>query len=119
METQTGESLTLRGPLEGEAPGLAGVVGRMRLMVGDQPVGVLDVRNGWAKLLPDGGQVDVTGICASAEVLIRLLQGRINPIVMALLAEGRLQGDRERGTRIIYGLRGGSPFTKTSLQGKD
>ncbi len=119
METQTGETFALSGPLEGEAPGLAGVVGRMRLLVGDQPVGVLDVRNGWAKLLPDGGQVDVTGICASADVLVRLLQGRINPVVMALLAEGRLQGDRERGTRIIYGLRAGSPFHKTTLQGKD
>jgi hypothetical protein len=119
METQTGESFALRGPLEGEAPGLAGVVGRMRLLIGDQPIGVLDVRNGWAKLLPDGGQVDVTGVCASADVLIRLLQGRINPIVMALQAEGRLQGDRERGTRIIYGLRAGSPFNQTSILGKD
>jgi hypothetical protein len=119
METQTGESFALRGPLEGEAPGLAGVVGRMRLMIGDQPVGVLEVRNGWAKLLPDGGQVDVTGICVSGDILVKMLQGRVNPVVMALQAEARLQGDRERGVKIIYGLRAGSPFAQTHFAGQE
>jgi hypothetical protein len=119
METQSGESFAQGGPLEGEAPGLAGIVGRMRLLVNDQPLGVLEVNNGRAKLVPDGGAVDVTAMCISRDVLIRLLQGRLNPIVMALQAEGRLQGDRERGVKILYGLRAGSPFVQTSFDGKD
>ena len=36
MENQSSESLLTEGTFEGEAPGLAGIVGRMRLMVGDQ-----------------------------------------------------------------------------------
>ncbi|HXT95296.1 MAG TPA: hypothetical protein VN853_03285 [Polyangia bacterium] len=119
METQGVESFAQAGPLEGEAPGLAGIVGRMRLLVRDQPVGVLEVNNGRAKLVPDGGAVDVTATCISRDVVIKLLRGTINPIVMALQSEGRLQGDRERGVKILYGLRAGSPFTETSFDGKD
>ncbi len=118
MENQNVESLDAQGVLEGDAPGLAGIVGRMRLVVEDQPLAVLDVDNGHVKLVPDGGSVDVTAVCSSREVLIKLLRGEINPVVMSLLAEGRLQGDRERGVKIVYGLRAGSPFKQTSFAGK-
>jgi hypothetical protein len=118
MDNQVVESLGAQGVLEGDAPGLAGIVGRMRLLVEDRPLGVLDVDDGHVKLLPDGGSVDVTAVCSSREVVIRLLRGTINPVVMALQNEGRLQGDRERGVKIVYGLRAGSPFTQTSFDGK-
>lgn len=119
METQSVESFAQGSPLEGEAPGLAGIVGRMRLLVNDQPLAVLEVNDGHAKLVPDGGAVDVTAACISRDVLIGFLQGRLNPIVAALRAEARLQGDRERGVKILYGLRAGSPFAQTSFEGKD
>jgi hypothetical protein len=118
MENQNVESLGAQGVLEGDAPGLAGIVGRMRLVIGDQPVGVLDVDNGRARLLPDGGPVDVTAVLATRDTLIRLLRGQINPVVMALQSLGRLQGDRERGVKIVYGLRAGSPFAQTTFDGK-
>jgi hypothetical protein len=118
MENQSVESLGAQGVLEGEAPGLAGIVGRMRLVVEDQPLGVLDVNNGHVKLVSDGGAVDVTAVCSSRDVAIKLLRGTINPVVMALQNEGRLQGDRERGVKIVYGLRAGSPFAQTSFDGK-
>jgi hypothetical protein len=119
MENQTVESLGAQGILEGDAPGLAGIVGRMRLVVEDQPLGVLEVDNGHVKLTPDGGSVDVTAVCATRDTLIKLLRGQINPVVMALQSLGRLQGDRERGVKILYGLRAGSPFAQTSFDGKD
>ena len=121
MENQSGESLATAtaGTTEGDAPGLAGIVGRMRLMVGDTALGVLAVDNGHAKLLPDGPPVDVTTVCRSRELLIGLLRGQINPVMMALRSEGRLHGDRERGVKIIYGLRAGSPFAQTQFDGKD
>ena len=121
MENQSGESLATAtaGTTEGDAPGLAGIVGRMRLMVGDTALGVLAVDNGRAKLLPDGPPVDVTAVCRSRELLIGLLRGQINPVMMALRSEGRLHGDRERGVKIIYGLRAGSPFVQTQFDGKD
>ena len=120
MENQSSESLLMtEGPFEAEAPGLAGIVGRMRLMVGDQALGVLIVDDGRVKLVPDGPPVDVTAVCKSRDLIIRLLRGQLNPIMMALQAEGRLHGDRERGVKIIYGLRGQNPFLQAPLNGKD
>ena len=121
MENQSGESLATatEGPAEGEAPGLAGLVGRMRLMVGDTALGVLAVDNGRAKLDPDGPPVDVTAVVRSRDLLIGLLRGQVNPVLMALRAQGRLHGDRELGVKILYGLRAGSPFAQTQFDGKD
>lgn len=119
MENQNNERLVTEGTFEGEAPGLAGIVGRMRLMVGDQALGVLVVDNGRVKLAPDEPPVDVTLVCKSRDVLVKLLRGQLNPVIMALQAEGRLHGDRERGVKIVYGLRGENPFVQAPLNGKD
>lgn len=119
MENQS-ESLATTGTSgEADAPGLVGIAARMRLMVGEQALGVLVVDNGRVKLVPDGPPVDVTAVCKSRDVLIRLLRGQLNPVLMALQALGRLHGDRERGARILYGLRAGSPFVQTPFDGKD
>jgi hypothetical protein len=119
MDNQNTESLVTEGTFEGEAPGLAGVVGRMRLMVGDKALGVLVVDNGRVALAPDDPPVDVTVVCKSRELLIKLLRGQLNPVLMALQAEGRLCGDRERGVKIVYGLRGENPFVQVPFNGKD
>jgi putative sterol carrier protein len=119
VENQSSESLVTEGTFEAEAPGLAGVVGRMRLMVGDQALGVLVVDNGRVKLTPDGPPVDVTLVCKSRDLLIKLLRGQLNPVIMALHAEGKLHGDRERGVKILYGLRGENPLVQAPLNGKD
>ena len=119
MENQSSDSLLSEGTFEAEAPGLAGIVGRMRLMVGDQALGVLIVDNGRVKLVPDEPPVDVTAVCKSRDVLISLLRGQLNPVMMVLQAEGRLHGDRPRGIKIVYGLRGDNPFVQAPLNGKD
>jgi hypothetical protein len=119
MENQSTESLAPEGTPEGDAPGLAGIVGRMRLMVGDRALGVLAVDNGRVKLAPDGPPVDVTAVCDSRDLLISLLRGQLNPVLMVLKSQGRLKGDRERGAKILYGLRAGSPFVQTAFNGKD
>ena len=119
MENQSSDSLIAEGTFEAQAPGLAGIVGRMRLMVGDQALGVLAVDNGRVELMPDGPPVDVTAVCKSRDVLVRLLRGQLNQVIMALQAEGRLHGDRERGAKILYGLRGENPFVQVPLNGKD
>ena len=119
MENQSSEGLVAEGTLEGEAPGLAGIVARMRLMVGDKALGVLAIDNGRVKLAPDGPPVVVSLVCTSRDLLITLLRGQLNPVVMALQAEGRLHGDRELGAKILYGLRAGSPFVQTAFDGKE
>jgi hypothetical protein len=119
VDNQSTDSLVTEGTFEGEAPGLAGIVGRMRLMVEDKALGVLVVDNGRVKLAPDEAPVDVTAVCKSRDLLVKLLRGQLNPVLMALQAEGRLHGDRERGIKILYGLRGENPFVQVPLNGKD
>lgn len=119
MENQSSESLVTEGTFEGAAPGLAGIVARMRLMVGDKALAVLAIDNGRVNLAPDGPPVGVSLVCTSRDLLIKLLRGQLNPVVMALQAEGRLHGDRELGAKILYGLRAGSPFAQTRFDGKD
>jgi len=119
MENQSNESLVTEDTFQGDAPGLVGIVGRVRLMVGDQALGVLAVDDGRVKLVPDGPPVDVTAVFCSRDVLISILRGQLNPVMMALRNQGRLHGDRERGVKIVYGLRAGSPFLHTQFDGKD
>ena len=88
-------------------------------MVGDQALGVLVVDNGRVKLVPDGPPVDVSAVCRSRDFLIGILRGQLNPVLMVLKSQGRLHGDRELGAKIVYGLRGGSPFAQTQFDGKD
>ena len=88
-------------------------------MVGEQALGVLVVDNGRVKLVPDAPPVDVTAVCKSRDLLVKVLRGQLNPVLMALQAEGRLHGDRERGVKILYGLRGENPFVQLPLNGKD
>jgi len=119
MENSSGAELGAEGSREVEAPGLAGIVGRMRLVVAGTGVGVLEIDNGRAKLVPDRGAVDVTLNCATHEVLVRALRGQLNPVVAALRNEAGLQGNREYGVKIIYGLRDGSPFANVPLDRKE
>jgi len=119
MDNQSNESLVTEESFAGEASGLTGIAGRMRLMVGDQALGVLVVDNGRVKVAPDGPPIDVTLVCKSRDALVRLLRGQLNPVIMALQAEGRLHGDRERGVKILYGLRGDNPLAQVPLNGKD
>jgi hypothetical protein len=119
VENQSSDGLVPEGTVEAEAPGLAGIVGRMRLMVGEQALGVLAVDNGRVKLGPDEPPADVTAVCKSRDLLIKVLRGQLNPVLMALQAEGRLHGDRALGVKILYGLRGENPFVQVALNGQD
>jgi putative sterol carrier protein len=119
MENQGQESEFGQRKWEADAPALAGVSGRMRFMVGDKPMGVLVVDNGHLSLIDDGNPVDVTVICATREIVMRLLRGEINPVVAALKGEIRQRGNRELGVKVALGLRAGSPFMHTPFDGKD
>jgi putative sterol carrier protein len=119
MENQGQESDVQQQRWEADSPALAGVAGRMRLMVGDQPLGVLVVDDGHLSLKQDGGAVDVTITCATREILVKLLRGELNPVVAALRGEVRQSGNREFGVKVVLGLRAGSPFVHTPFDGKD
>jgi putative sterol carrier protein len=119
MENQGQESGVQQRRWEADSPALAGVAGRVRLMVGDQALGVLVVDDGHLSLKEDGDPVDVTITCATREILVKLLRGEINPVVAALRGEVRQRGNREFGVKVVLGLRAGSPFVHTPFDGKD
>ena len=119
MENQGQESEGQQRRWEADSPALAGIAGRVRLMVGDQALGVLVVDDGHLSLKDDGGPVDVTISCTTRELLVKLLRGELNPVVAALRGEVRQHGNREFGVKVVLGLRAGSPFVHTPFDGKD
>jgi hypothetical protein len=119
MENPSTEQFGLEKSWEVDAPGLSGLVARMRLVVGEDGVGVLEVDNGHATLGPDRGAVDVTLHCATRDILVRALKGQLNPVVAALRNEAGFRGNREFGIKIIYGLREGAPFANVPFDRKE
>jgi hypothetical protein len=95
----------------GNAPGLAGVYGRLRVAVAGKPVGTLVVEGTYVALIPDvSGPADATMVCSDEAVMRKLLRGELNPFIASMRRQARLLGDRGFGTRVALGLQVGSPF---------
>jgi hypothetical protein len=103
-------------PLAADTSSLAGVVGRLRLQIGGKTCGVLVVHDGHLELTADDGSVDATLVCATREDVVAILRGEINPIVAVLRNRAKLIGDRSFGTRVVMGLRSGSPFARLPIE---
>jgi len=93
------------------APGLAGVYGRLRIVVAGKPVATLVVEGEYVALIPDvTGPADASAICADEDIMLKLLKGELNPFIASMRRMARLSGDRGFGTRVILGLQVESPF---------
>jgi hypothetical protein len=103
-------------PLTADTPALAGVVGRLRLQIGGNTVGVLVIHDGHLELAPDDGSVDATLVCAEAQDVVAILKGEVNPVVAFLRNRARLIGDRVFATKVVMGLRAGSPFARLPIE---
>jgi putative sterol carrier protein len=102
----------------GNAPGLAGVYGRLRITVGGNPAGTLVVEGTYVALIPDvTGPADATVMCADDDVMSKLLKGELNPFIASMRRMARIAGDRGFGTRVMLGLQVGSPFTGSVNKG--
>jgi hypothetical protein len=119
MENPTAQEFGQQGVWETDAPGLKAIVGRMRLLVAGHPVGVLAVNDGHVTLTPDTSPIDVSLDCSTRQHLVEALRGELNPVVAALRGWARLQGNRECGVKIIYGLREGAPLASAPLARKE
>lgn len=102
----------------GNAPGLAGVYGRLRITVAGKPFGTLAVEGTYVVLLPDtSGPADATLLCADVEIMRKLLKGELNPYIASMRRQARLAGDRGFGTRVMLGLQVESPFATDADKG--
>ena len=57
------------------------------------------------------GPADATVICADDDKFRKFLRGELNPFIASMRGWARIKGDRNFGTRVVLGLRVGSPFT--------
>lgn len=105
-------------PVRGPAPGLAGITAHLGVTVGGAPAGMLRVEDGQVEFVPDADVSNAPAVASFAgqEVVQRMLQGRLNPVVAALQGALELSGDRELAVRVILGLQAGSPFTGQHLK---
>jgi putative sterol carrier protein len=102
----------------GNAPGLAGVYGRLRITVGGKPFATLVVEGTYVALIPDtSGPADATVICADEQIMRKLLRGEMNPFIASMRRQARLAGDRAFGTRVAFGLQVESPFAGDADKG--
>ena len=102
----------------GPAPGLVGVYGRLRIEVAGKPVGTLVIDGPRVALTPDTiGPADAVAVVSDDESFRKLLKGELNPFIASMRGWARLKGDRNFGTKVILGLRVGSPFINQMGQG--
>jgi hypothetical protein len=97
--------------VQGHAPGLEGLSGRIALEVGDKPVGALQIdSDGATSLVADTGGAVATITVNSEDTLIGMLRGHLPPIVMELRGRMRIAGDVRLALQALYGLQAGSPW---------
>ena len=111
MANESGEQVEGQRCAGKTAPGLAGVYGRLRIMVAGKPIATMVVEGMYVALVPDtSGPADATLMCADEDAMRKLLRGDLNPFIASMRRQARLSGDRGFGTRVILGLQAGSPF---------
>jgi putative sterol carrier protein len=116
MANESGEQIAGQTWHGGNAPGLAGVYGRLRINVAGKPVATLMVEGTYVALIPDtSGPADATLVCADEDVMRKLLKGELNPFIASMRRQARLMGDRGFGTRVALGLQVGSPFGQGAM----
>ena len=62
-------------------------------------------------------EADATVLCATDDDFRKLLKGELNPFIASMRGWALLKGDRHFGTRVIMGLRAGSPFAAGAGEG--
>jgi putative sterol carrier protein len=87
---------------------LAGVSGRLRLEIGDQPFAVIEVHDGEVELHRGDGAADAVARCDSEATIVAIGQGTLNPVCAALRNQLSIRGNSAFAIRVIRGLHGAS-----------
>ena len=97
--------------MRGNAPGLAGITGRMHLHVDSVPSGVMSVDESGEVWILEKGDAETIIAFDSHELLLDLLRGKISPIVAHLQGRLRFEGDAALALKVLLGLQAGSPWS--------
>jgi hypothetical protein len=104
--------------VSGHAPGLVGVCGRILLQVGGANVGVLQVEDSGDVRIVEGEEATTVCIADTKDTLLTMLDGNHAPLVAILQGRLRTEGDHAFALRVMFGLRGGSPWKKAAAGSK-
>jgi hypothetical protein len=94
----------------GPAEGVTNLTARIRLQVGEEPVGVLQVAGG-AVAIGSDGEAAGSVRADTLQTLVGLLGGEVHPIVARLQNRVRVDGDVPLILRVFLGLQAGSPWS--------
>jgi hypothetical protein len=103
--------MTNEAQVRGEAPGLKGISGKLRLKVAEAAAGVLQIEpSGVVEIVKEGDTTAVVAVDAQ-DTLTALLRGEMNPIVAHLQDRLLVEGDVALALRVLFGLQAGSPWS--------
>jgi hypothetical protein len=95
----------------GQAIGIEGLSGRIRLNIGDTTIGRLTVApNGSVEIQPDG-EAEASVTADTPQTLVGLLGGERHPVVARLQGRISIGGDVGLFIRAFLGLQAGSPWS--------
>ena len=95
----------------GQAIGVEGLSGRIRLNIGDTTIGCLKVApDGSVEILPDG-EAEASLTADTPQTLVGLLGGEKHPVVARLQGHVSTSGDIGFVIRTFLGLQAGSPWS--------
>jgi putative sterol carrier protein len=95
-----------------DLPALAGVSGRMRVDVKDEPQATIHLDHGrvWATEPED--DAEAVAVVQERSDFEQILAGELNPVVASIQGRLALRGDPELGTRLISALNAAKPFAR-------
>ncbi len=93
-----------------DAPALAGLSGRMRVDVGDQPAATIHLDHGRIWATEPDLESEATAVVQDRADFERMLAGELNPVVAAIQGRLVLRGDPELAVRVIFALSAAKPF---------
>ena len=102
-----------------DAPGLAGIRGRLLLAVASKPVASLFVDDGHVELVSDITPADATAGFVDGQTLTDVLGSHLNPVVAALQGRLRLDGNLVFATKTLLGLQVDKPFSAPNPKRED
>lgn len=90
---------------------LAGVDGRLRIELADQPGGptIVEVHDGDVTIHEGDGAADAVVKCQSKDTVLAIQRGTLNPVVAALQNELAISGDLAFAIEVILSLHGTAP----------
>jgi hypothetical protein len=100
----------------GHVEGLDGLNDQIRLRVGDDIVGFLQVIDGSVEIA-QVGQAETVLACDNLQTLQKLLGGELHPVIARLQGHAHVEGNPSLALEILLGLRDGSPWRGLAPKG--